>query len=186
MSQQQAEKGPITRNDVFQSFLRWLFFSHANYNWERYQGTGFAHAMTPIIRKLYKDPEEIKAALKRHLVFFNTEPDTGGVKRLAEEDFRNAPEGAEEKDPGDDRLCHDCRSVIRPSREAAIGTPEHNARPRRRSSAVARPPAAARTPVMCSRSLFRVQALTIFARGAETPFIALRVSTTREAFSPTI
>jgi PTS system mannose-specific IID component len=69
----------ITRNDVFQSWLRWLFFSHANYNWERYQGTGFAHAMTPIIRKLYKNPDDIKAALKRHLVFFNTEPDTGGV-----------------------------------------------------------------------------------------------------------
>ena len=80
MSQQSVpEKGPITRNDVFQSFLRWLFFSHANYNWERYQGTGFAHAMAPIIKKLYKDPEDIKAALKRHLVFFNTEPDTGGV-----------------------------------------------------------------------------------------------------------
>jgi PTS system mannose-specific IID component len=80
MSQQQAaEKRSITRNDVFQSFLRWLFFSHANYNWERYQGTGFAHAMTPIIKKLYQDPADIKAALKRHLVFFNTEPDTGGV-----------------------------------------------------------------------------------------------------------
>ena len=35
--------------------------------------------MTPIIRKLYKDPEEIKAALKRHLVFFNTEPNVGGI-----------------------------------------------------------------------------------------------------------
>jgi PTS system mannose-specific IID component len=78
MSSQQA-KGPITRNDVFQSFLRWLFFSHANYNWERYQATGFAHAMAPIIKKLYKSPEDIKAALKRHLIFFNTEPDTGGV-----------------------------------------------------------------------------------------------------------
>jgi mannose/fructose/N-acetylgalactosamine-specific phosphotransferase system component IID len=69
----------LTRGDIFASFIRWLFFSHANYNWEIYQGTGFAHAMTPIIRKLYKDPDEIKAALKRHLVFFNTEPDTGGV-----------------------------------------------------------------------------------------------------------
>lgn len=73
-------KPPIlTRRDIFASFLRWLLFSHANYNWEVYQGTGFAHAMTPIIRRLYKDPEEIKAALKRHLVFFNTEPDTGGI-----------------------------------------------------------------------------------------------------------
>ncbi len=78
----QADIGPkklITRGDVFASWLRWLFFAHANYNWEVYQGTGFAHAMAPIIRKLYKNPEDIKAALKRHLVFFNTEPDTGGV-----------------------------------------------------------------------------------------------------------
>ncbi|MFP3854101.1 MAG: PTS system mannose/fructose/sorbose family transporter subunit IID [Anaerolineales bacterium] len=84
MSQQPAERTPekesvLTRGGIFASWWRWLFFSHANYNWERYQGTGFAHAMAPIIEKLYKDPEEIKAALKRHLVFFNTEPDTGGV-----------------------------------------------------------------------------------------------------------
>jgi len=79
MSQQEMRKGPITRNDIFASWLRWLLFSHANYNWERYQGTGFAHAMAPIIKKLYKSSEDIKAALKRHLVFFNTEPDTGGV-----------------------------------------------------------------------------------------------------------
>ncbi len=80
MSQQALrEGGMITRRDVFASWWRWLFFSHANYNWERYQGTGFAHAMAPIISKLYKDPDGVKAALKRHLVFFNTEPDTGGV-----------------------------------------------------------------------------------------------------------
>lgn len=69
----------LTRGDVQRSFWLWTFFSHANYNYERLQGTGFAHAMTPIIRKLYQDPEEIKAALKRHLVFFNTEPNVGGV-----------------------------------------------------------------------------------------------------------
>jgi PTS system mannose-specific IID component len=80
MSQQALrEGGRITRGDVFASWWRWLFFAHANYNWERYQGTGFAHAMIPIIKKLYSDPEDVKAALKRHLVFFNTEPDTGGV-----------------------------------------------------------------------------------------------------------
>jgi PTS system mannose-specific IID component len=69
----------LDRSDVRRSFWLWTFFSHANYNYERLQGTAFAHAMTPIIRKLYKDPEEIKAALKRHLVFFNTEPNVGGV-----------------------------------------------------------------------------------------------------------
>jgi PTS system mannose-specific IID component len=69
----------LERSDVQRAFWLWTFFSHANYNYERLQGTAFAQAMTPIIRKLYKDPEDIKAALKRHLVFFNTEPNVGGV-----------------------------------------------------------------------------------------------------------
>jgi len=59
--------------------MLWTFFAHANYNYERLQGTGFAHAMTPIIRRLYKTDDEIRAALKRHLVFFNTEPNFGNV-----------------------------------------------------------------------------------------------------------
>ncbi len=74
-----APKVSLSRGDVRRSFWLWTFFSHANYNYERLQGTAFAQAMTPIIRKLYKDPEEIKAALKRHLVFFNTEPNVGGI-----------------------------------------------------------------------------------------------------------
>ena len=73
------EKVSLTRGDVQRSFWLWTFFSHANYNYERLQGTAFAQAMTPIIRKLYKDPDEIKAALKRHLIFFNTEPNVGGI-----------------------------------------------------------------------------------------------------------
>jgi len=69
----------LERGDVQRAFWLWTFFSHANYNYERLQGTAFAQAMTPIIRKLYDSPDEIKAALKRHLVFFNTEPNVGGV-----------------------------------------------------------------------------------------------------------
>ena len=76
---EEGRKVSLSRSDVRRSFWLWTFFSHANYNYERLQGTAFAHAMTPIIRKLYKDPEEVKAALKRHLVFFNTEPNVGGV-----------------------------------------------------------------------------------------------------------
>lgn len=69
----------VTGRDVFGAWLRWLFFSHSTYNWERMQGMGFAHSMTPIIAKLYKNKADISAALKRHLVFFNTQPDIGGV-----------------------------------------------------------------------------------------------------------
>ena len=35
--------------------------------------------MTPIIKRLYTTPDEIRDALKRHLVFFNTEPNFGNV-----------------------------------------------------------------------------------------------------------
>ncbi|MCE5209473.1 MAG: PTS system mannose/fructose/sorbose family transporter subunit IID [Chloroflexi bacterium] len=69
----------LERKDIFKSFLNWLFFSHSAWNWERMQGLGFAHSMTPIIEKLYKNKEDITAALKRHLVFYNTQPDIGGV-----------------------------------------------------------------------------------------------------------
>jgi mannose/fructose/N-acetylgalactosamine-specific phosphotransferase system component IID/mannose/fructose/N-acetylgalactosamine-specific phosphotransferase system component IIC len=79
-----AASGPgegvrVTRGDLLKSWVLWTFFSHANYNYERLQGTGFAHAMTPIISRLYKTEDEIRAALKRHLVFFNTEPNFGNV-----------------------------------------------------------------------------------------------------------
>jgi len=69
----------LTRGDLVKSWVLWTFFAHANYSYERLQGTGFAHAMTPIIRRLYTSEDEIRAALKRHLVFFNTEPNFGNV-----------------------------------------------------------------------------------------------------------
>jgi len=69
----------LTRGDLLRSWALWTFFAHANYNYERLQGTGFAHAMTPIIRRLYTTEDEIRAALKRHLVFFNTEPNFGNI-----------------------------------------------------------------------------------------------------------
>lgn len=69
----------VTRRDLLRSWLLWLFFSHSCYNYERLQGLGFAHCMVPIIRRLYTTKEEIAAALKRHLVFFNTEPQVGAI-----------------------------------------------------------------------------------------------------------
>jgi PTS system mannose-specific IID component len=69
----------ITRGDLMRSWLYWLFFIQSGYNYERLQATGFAQTMTPVIRRLYHTPEDIKAALKRHLVFFNTEPQWGAV-----------------------------------------------------------------------------------------------------------
>ncbi|HMM83675.1 MAG TPA: PTS system mannose/fructose/sorbose family transporter subunit IID [Terrimesophilobacter sp.] len=70
----------ITRKDLLMSWLIWTFFSHSNYNYERLQASAFAHAMTPIIKRLYGgDKEQTREALQRHLVFFNTSPDFGAV-----------------------------------------------------------------------------------------------------------
>lgn len=78
--EQQSTRKTLSKKDVVKSFWRWTFFSHANYNYERLCGTGFCHAMAPIIEKLYKDdPEAYKAAVKRHMEFYNTEPHFGGV-----------------------------------------------------------------------------------------------------------
>lgn len=83
----------LTKKDIVKSMFIWQFFSHANYNYERMQATAFAQAMGPIIRKLYTKDEDIVAALKRHLVFFNTEPDFGalihGVTIAMEEEKAN-------------------------------------------------------------------------------------------------
>lgn len=50
---------------------QWL---QASWNYERMQNLGWCYGLIPAIKELYKDPEEQKDALKRHLEFFNTHP----------------------------------------------------------------------------------------------------------------
>ncbi|WP_231035101.1 PTS system mannose/fructose/sorbose family transporter subunit IID [Pectinatus frisingensis] len=70
----------ITKFDLVRAYWMWNFFSHANYNYERLQATGFVQHLAPIIKKLYGDrPDEYKECIKRHMQFFNTEPYFGGV-----------------------------------------------------------------------------------------------------------
>ncbi len=54
----------------------WLlgYSSETCYNYERLQALGTANAMVPIVRRLYKTKEEQAKALKKYMVFFNTEP----------------------------------------------------------------------------------------------------------------
>lgn len=46
----------------------------ASFNFERIHGLGFCYDMIPAIKRLYPLKEDQVAALKRHLVFFNTTP----------------------------------------------------------------------------------------------------------------
>jgi PTS system mannose-specific IID component len=69
----------VPQRVLWGAWWRWLMFLHASYNYERLQGLGFAHAMKPVIEYLYTTVAERAAALRRHLVFFNSEPQFGAL-----------------------------------------------------------------------------------------------------------
>lgn len=70
------EKGnSITKGDLTKVFWR-SFPLQACFNYERMQNVGFCYSLLPIFKKLYPKKEDMSTALKRHLEFFNTTPQT--------------------------------------------------------------------------------------------------------------
>lgn len=70
----------LTKKDLRSAWWKWMYYFQSCYNYERMQGVGFLHAMSPVIKRLYKDDkEETKAAMRRHVEFFNTENATGSA-----------------------------------------------------------------------------------------------------------
>ena len=68
----------LQKSDLVKHWLIGLG-AEVGYNYERMQASGNVLAMIPIIRRLYKTKEDISAAMKRYLVFFNTEPSFVGT-----------------------------------------------------------------------------------------------------------
>lgn len=68
----------ITKKDVTKAYLRWHFANEIPHSFERYLAPSLLYAMMPILRKLYKDEDKLKAAYKRQLLFFNTQLSWGG------------------------------------------------------------------------------------------------------------
>ena len=62
----------ITEKDVKKSWLTYYFFAETGISYERLQALGFCMSLIPIFKKLYKKKEDFTAALKRHMVFYNT------------------------------------------------------------------------------------------------------------------
>ena len=82
----------LTKRDRISVWFR-SFFLQGSWNYERMQNGGWAFALMPAIKKLYKTKEDRAAALKRHLEFFNTHPYLAspviGVTLALEEDRAN-------------------------------------------------------------------------------------------------
>lgn len=91
----------LNKSDVHRAAWRYIFFAQATQNFERMMGLAFCHVMVPILDKLYKNnPEKHKAALQRHMQFYNTEPQLGalipGIVIAMEESHANGEDVSEE------------------------------------------------------------------------------------------
>lgn len=72
------EMAELTKKDIRSISRRWILGSQIAWNYEKQMAVGYLWAMLPIIRKLYKEPDETKEMLKTHIQFFNTTPHMGG------------------------------------------------------------------------------------------------------------
>ncbi|MFD3238280.1 PTS mannose transporter subunit IID [Rahnella perminowiae] len=70
----ETEVKKLTASDIRGVFMRSNLFQ-GSWNFERMQALGFCFCMVPAIRRLYpENNDDRKAAIKRHLEFFNTHP----------------------------------------------------------------------------------------------------------------
>jgi PTS system mannose-specific IID component len=74
MTTSTIKTGTVTKSELMWAWLRWMFFQTSCWTWERMQNVAFAWHLLPILKRLYPKDDDLRAALKRHLVFFNSEP----------------------------------------------------------------------------------------------------------------
>lgn len=84
----------LTKKDLMGIFLRSMPME-ASFNYERMMSLAFSYSMSGVIQKLYSDVNDQKAAMQRHLEFFNctsaTSPFIAGVAASMEERKANDP-----------------------------------------------------------------------------------------------
>ena len=84
----------LTKKDLNRVFLR-SYCYECSFNFVRQQHMGFAWAMAPALKKIYKDdPEGLAEACKRQISFFNTTPQIApwvvGIETALEEENHRA------------------------------------------------------------------------------------------------
>lgn len=67
----------LDRSVVRRAMWRHLITLQWSWNYERMQALGYLYSMLPVINAVYKDKADRIVAMKRHLVFYNTNPQLG-------------------------------------------------------------------------------------------------------------
>ena len=70
---EQPLTGELSASTLLRVFLRSLLLQ-ASWNPQGMQNLGLAYALFPALKSLYRDQNELMAAVRRHLSFFNTHP----------------------------------------------------------------------------------------------------------------
>ncbi|QIQ22203.1 PTS system mannose/fructose/sorbose family transporter subunit IID [Zophobihabitans entericus] len=68
----------ITKKDVMVAWLRFYYANEIPHSFDRYIAAALLWGLMPILKKLYKDKDDLIAAYQRHLLFFNTQLTWGG------------------------------------------------------------------------------------------------------------
>ena len=78
MEEKKQEK-ILNKKDITKAYIRWWWTAEISNSFERMQAVAVCATMGPILQKLYKNKEDLVAALKRHLIFFNSQAIWGGL-----------------------------------------------------------------------------------------------------------
>ena len=71
-TQDNQEKYKVTKRDLRRTAARYNFMACNIFNYESQMGPAIAWAMAPVLRKIYKNDEEYKAALNNHFYYNST------------------------------------------------------------------------------------------------------------------
>lgn len=79
MENMKTKEVKLTKKEINSISRRWILGSQITWNYEKSMGVGYLWAILPLLRKLYKDPNQLKEMMKTHVQFFNTTPHMGGL-----------------------------------------------------------------------------------------------------------
>lgn len=70
----------VTRLDLLKAWWKWCLAVEVPVSFDRMQALAFSYSLNKILRKIYADdPEELQAAMQRHVSMFNTNCDWGSI-----------------------------------------------------------------------------------------------------------
>lgn len=68
----------ITTKDLHGAWFRWWWANEVPHAFDRYIAPSLLLALMPLLRKIYKNDDDLREAYHRHLMFFNTQAIWGG------------------------------------------------------------------------------------------------------------